>query len=163
VNTFAEILPIKELSKDKVRYYTIKEEGKADSMFMSFIRRCCTEEPRSLESQALIDTLLEIGSRGAKDHYFAHEKKALRIKYIGAKEGRKLRLYCYKMSYSVVILFSGGVKSESTRTAQECPEISPFFHQAQKVATALDAAIVSQALRRNDITGELIVPNDFSF
>jgi hypothetical protein len=162
VNIFAEILSVGELSKGIVRFYSVKLEDANETMFESFLQRCCSEQPISFETKALLETLKVIGRRGAKKHYFIHENKAHRI-CTQIRAGRKLRLYCYRLNEHTVILFGGAVKTEGARSAQACPNVGPYFLEAQKIAKALDNLILKKELEWSDLTHELITPNDFSF
>jgi len=40
-----------------------------------------------------------------------------------------LRLYCHWVSENIIILYNGGIKT--TRTAQDCPNVSRHFYNAQ--------------------------------
>ncbi|MBS9525842.1 hypothetical protein KI659_17610 [Litoribacter alkaliphilus] len=112
------------------------------------------------DSSRFIAVLEEIGDyRGAKERYFRKEKafEALPPKNKAVKELQleefepveNWRLYCLRLSDSIVILFNGDIKTANT--AQECPNVSPFFYQAEKFTRLID-----QAIQEGDIE---ILPN----
>ena len=58
-----------------------------------------------------------------------------------------LRLYCYRVTRQIVVLFNGGVKND--RTAQES-QLSGKFYQAQNFAKKIEEALHSQMISITD-------------
>jgi hypothetical protein len=60
-----------------------------------------------------------------------------------------LRLYCFRISESIVILFNGGIKDQPTD--QESKDLSLKFYEAQQLVNRISEAIHD---------GTMIVDND---
>jgi transcriptional regulator with XRE-family HTH domain len=126
---------IEEFDRFKaVTYYTLRREGTALSETDDFFRRMEIELNHSDQLQRLLIWIEEIGGmrNGAERRYFRSEGLCLALppnrKYL--TEPIDLRLYCYLVSHSIVILYNGGIKT--ARTAQDCPNVSRHFHNAQR-------------------------------
>lgn len=61
-----------------------------------------------------------------------------------------LRLYCYRISESIVVLFNGGVKNQ--RTDQQSEDISIKFYEAQQFAKRIAEALQD---------GTIIIESDY--
>ena len=69
-----------------------------------------------------------------------------------------LRLYCLRANEHIVFLFNGGIKT--TDKAQNCPNVSSYFKQANKLADKINAFFVSGDIRWNlKFTDILFDPN----
>jgi hypothetical protein len=139
------------LRRDAVHYYTIqrddRDETEADDFF-SRLEYVDYGEPGidyADELNKLVDWLEEIGEfRGAQSQYFRHEGQASALpppsryfRELGYNE-LHLRLYCYRITAKLVILFNGDFKTPGPLTAQQCPRVRPYFEQANRIARALD-------------------------
>jgi hypothetical protein len=117
-----------------VAYYTLRREGAALTETDDFFNRMETELSFSDQLQRLIKWIELIGGMkdGAERRYFRSEGLCLALppnrKYL--TEPIDLRLYCFMVSHSIVILYNGGIKT--ARTAQDCPNVSRHFHNAQR-------------------------------
>ena len=58
---------------------------------------------------------------------------------LGKKKSNNLRLYCHRLNESVVILFSGSLKT--AETPQQCPNVKPHFELANKLTLPIDNAL----------------------
>lgn len=132
MHTFASI---QEFDRFKtVTYYTLRREGAAQSETDDFFRRMEMELTYSDQLQRLLTWIKQIGLRrtGAERRFFRSEGLCLALppnrKYL--TEAIDLRLYCFKVSNSIVVLYNGGIKT--ARTAQDCPNVSRHFHNAQR-------------------------------
>jgi hypothetical protein len=69
--------------------------------------------------------------KGAHPHLFrsAGNCVALPPNATHLAEPIDLRLYCHLVNKHIVILYNGGIKT--TRTAQECPNVSRHYYNAQ--------------------------------
>jgi hypothetical protein len=160
---YARIIELKGLQLAKVNFYTVWIEGDDNSEFTDFINRMKLTEKNKTELAELVKFIVEIGDKyGAKDKDFHFEASAhaLSLRHIEINSDANdfgLRLYCLKLSESVVILFNGDRKT--TQKAQDCPNCAKYFRLAQRIATTIDTAI-----REKDIIPvwkRLIFDDDF--
>jgi hypothetical protein len=59
-------------------------------------------------------------------------------------EGNPLRLYCLYISNNMIFLFNGGIKT--TDKAQDCPNVSKYFRDAERFTKMIDEGIRSGEL-----------------
>lgn len=59
-----------------------------------------------------------------------------------------LRLYCYRISDSIIVLFNGGIKSSDT--AQGSPDVSFKFYEAQSYVSKIESAIIDKIITIED-------------
>jgi hypothetical protein len=138
------------VTREKVTFYTFRHEDSELSETDKFFERfqgtsAIANDKKYLEDfndiVALID---EIGRKGAFKKYFRDEGKVEALpsefrKYIGDK----LRLFCIRLSDSIVILGNGGIKS-SLKT-QNSPDLSTKFYLMGTIADA-----INQLLQRKE-------------
>lgn len=62
--------------------------------------------------------------------------------------GFPLRLYCYRISEQIVILFNGGIKDEAS--AQDSKDISMKFYDAQIYTKRIQRALQDKTIRISD-------------
>ncbi len=155
MNTFT--LEIFDDEGTECTFYTVRLDTEqlteTDKFFLRY------EKPSSLfheEAQKLLVLILElIGDvYGALDDFFDRfENKAqalppkpgkvkLEIMHLGANF--PLRLYCYRISDSIVVLFNGGIKDADT--AQESGDLSMKFRDAQQYAQKISKAIYDKMI-----------------
>ncbi len=163
MNKFVKIIPA--IRYKKVYYYSVQFEDEEASLFLQFVNNHLEDEYK--EQMAIIRTWLKkIGNDiGADIDYFRPEgfrggdASALppSFKYIAVE--CDLRLYCMRISKSIVILFNGAKKT--AQTAQECPSVRPHFLLANRIAKAIDRAIIEDRdIIIDDENGELIFGED---
>ncbi|MEP0264214.1 hypothetical protein [Dokdonia sp.] len=154
----------------KVTFYTIRHEDADMSETEDFFRRVHSSDYK--EDVFKLSMLLanEIGDRyGAHEKYFNREERAataLPPKYYKPFKGEKtisfsyspLRLYSYKVSDSIVVLFNGGLKS-TNGSAQDDPNIRIHFRQAYLYSEKIQRAINEGMI---DIQGKYMVGFDGS-
>jgi hypothetical protein len=159
---------------DHVTYYTVRievnDKKEDENEFEKWILKHSQNESIKDEYQDLISLLETMGQElSAKKRYFRHEGEADALppnwKKLKPQEreahvtySKNLRLYCMRLTDSVVILFNG-IKSDSARTAQECPKVRKFFRQANNFAKSLDEAISNREITVD--TGYLKFDTDF--
>ena len=153
MNIFAKIEHVE--SYKKVNYYTVCFEGKK-SEFADFIDKHECEERISDEYDDIISWLEKLGDEiGADRRYFRHEWKADALpppkKFIEIDYTENLRLYCMRVSDSIVILFNGAIKTHGIISAQDCPKVSPFFNMANKLVKKIDELMLD---------GEVVISED---
>lgn len=144
MNTFANILHVE--SYRKVNYYTVKFEDKDESEFQNFITKHEDEENVSDEFADIISWLEKLGDDiGADIRYFRHEKQADALpppaKFVEIDYTENLRLYCMRISDSIIILFNGAIKTENK--AQDCPNVKGYFNMANKLVSKIDQLIIN--------------------
>lgn len=73
-----------------------------------------------------------------------------------------LRLYCYRISDNIIILYNGGIKTSST--AQSSSDLSMKFYEAQQYTSTIEAALKDKvlfiqdaSLVSEDSSGEIIL------
>ncbi len=155
MNIFAQLEELEDLSGTKVTYYTVRFEGREHNELEDFIVRHQANAKIRDEFADLLRWMQRIGNRtGAQPRYFRHEGKAFALPpaagLLEIKYTENLRLYCLPVSEGLVVLFNGGVKTKTARTADDCPVVRPYFKQAQRLAQAIDGCI-----RQKDITPDL--------
>lgn len=161
MNIFAKITTIQSLKK--VDFYSILKEGEDANMFLEFVNRISTDEKLAGDLDLIRVWLKWIGDKhGAKEQYFRLEKAANALpppaKYLEFESS--LRLYCMRVNENAVVLFSGALKT--ARTAQECPNVKPYFAEANKITSQIDRAIVDRSIKIDSVTGRLIIDDDFT-
>lgn len=141
MNTFVSIE--QAIAFKRVTFYTVRFEGKEQSMFFNFIN----EHAKSEELYIIRSWLRKLGTElGAQPRYFrpegygGGEARALPPPPRYLNVDCHLRLYCMWMSRSAVFLFNGGVKTAAT--AQDCPNVRPHFFLANKLTKAISQAQV---------------------
>lgn len=125
-----------------------------------FERYAIPESPMEDEALQLFRLITEsIGNKyGATDNFFDRsENKAQalppkpkkwleEIKELGINF--PLRLYCYRITEQIVILFNGGVKNANS--AQESESLSMKFYEAQTFVKKIEDAIQSNMIEISD-------------
>lgn len=155
MNIFATILAVETFTFSKVKYYSIQFEDNDVNEFIDFMNSMEDIDEIEEDLNKLYIWLEEIGENfGALPHYFRHEGKAdglpppaIQMKLTELDIQENLRLYCLRANEHVVFLFNGGIKS--TNKAQDCPNVSPFFKQANKLADEINALFNSGEIRWN--------------
>ncbi len=149
MNIFAQIKQVDRFQK--VNYYTVHFEHKRVSKFEDFIQKHENNLDVNDEFSDIISWLEKIGNEiGANKNYFRHEKKADALpppsKFIEIDYTENLRLYCMRVSDSIVILFNGGIKTKGVSSAQSCPMVSTFFDSANKLVQSIYSLITERAI-----------------
>lgn len=155
MNTFAVKIWFDETAL--CSFYTVQWEGADENETDRFFERYEDDDnPLNSSANELLQLILHsIGDKyGAIDDFFDRFKnqaqalppkpkhRVSEIHELGIHF--PLRLYCFRISQSIVVLFNGGVKDQ--RTDQESEDIRLKFHEAQ-----LFAQRISQALQDGTI------------
>jgi hypothetical protein len=130
----------------KVIFYTIRHENEVISETDKFLLKY-SEQTQLLNK--LVVFIEAMGNEfGAKQLFFRHEAAAdalpppySAIRQYGLLEFIEydLRLYCCRLSDSVVILYGGGQKT--TAKAQDCPNVASHFRLASLATKAFNEKI----------------------
>lgn len=161
MNTFAAIEPV--LSFPKVKYYTVRIDNAELTEFGKFVAEHISNKSISEEFNDLLQWIqLRLGTRhGALQPYFRKEKSAQAlppyVEHLSIAYKKNLRLYCYRISDHVVVLFNGGIKSKGIKYAQKCPIVSTHFYTANKLSNAIKLAMSSKNIQLNAEQTELII------
>lgn len=133
-------------------FYTVKWddaiENETDKFFSSYeLETSEYYEPANILLRLIIQN---IGNKyGAINEFFDREKNIAQA--LPPKPKRRipeieelginfpLRLYCYRITESIIVLFNGGIKTE--RTDQLSKDISLKFYEAQQFANKIQKAI----------------------
>ncbi|MCC5935598.1 MAG: hypothetical protein JJU35_15225 [Balneolales bacterium] len=143
------------------------------TLFEQFLETHTPENKEKLDH--ILSWIKAIGNRfGAKEFYFRNESLTADTRALPPKGIQKephyleddaltdeakpaannLRLYCFRASESVVVLFSGNLKT--AQKAQDCPSVKPYFLQANKLSAALERAFREGVIRWNDDYSDII-------
>ena len=150
MNIFVEVFSDRG---SKVTFYTIRKEDAELSETDDFFRRISAKPEYKEDVYKLVHLLSNTIANqfGANEKYFNRdERKASAFppkKYSAFKKESvvsfsysPLRLYTLKVSESIVVLFNGGIKL-TKGSAQEDPEVSMYFHEANEYAKKIEQAI----------------------
>lgn len=70
-----------------------------------------------------------------------------------------LRLYCMRISDTVVFLFDGDIKTAAK--AQDCENVKPYFRQANQLTTLIDQALKDKEIKWNSNFTDIVVEDGF--
>lgn len=148
-----------------MHYYSVRYEGRQNSEFKDFQLRMALGNVVEL---AEINRYIEmIGQKyGAYEQHFKGEDAAERLpppyhRFIESDnyDDFGLRLYCIRLSPSVVILLNGDHKTK--RKALECKNCKPHFTKAVALAKKINQAILDGYIEINEEEKELWIEDDF--
>ncbi|MDH5608945.1 MAG: hypothetical protein OEY56_05660 [Cyclobacteriaceae bacterium] len=141
---------------DKVRFYTVQFTDIEFSETDRFIKRFESSDKYGEFLSDILSLIAQIGERGAQDYYFNRNENDFQAlpnkeKARAAFQGENLRLYCLRLSNSIVVLFNGGVKDAPTAQESTC---SIQFYEAFAFTKR-----ISEALREGtiEINGNILV------
>lgn len=135
--TQAKILSVEQT--ETAGLFTIIFEGENQSEFVDFINKFKDDAVRQNDLRIILNQIDLILANGAAERYFRPEGKmsdnvcALPVYKSG------LRLYCLRLSDSVLIVGNGGVKN--TKTYQENEDLNGYVINLQKLDALLKADI----------------------
>ena len=140
---------MKSLLLKKVKFYTIREESKDLSETDKFLTKYSEQTLLKERINKLVAFIEVLGDEyGAKSLFFRHEAaaEALPPPYSTLKQFNLLefieydiRLYCCRLSESIVVLYGGGQKT--TAKAQDCPNVASHFRLASMATVAINEKI----------------------
>jgi hypothetical protein len=158
VNTFVKIIRLEEFSFNKVKYYSIQYKDNDINEFYDFLNRMEDFSDVEDDLSNLVEWIEQIGEEhGAKKDFFRNEQlnseaKALPPPYRKMKAYdiiiNDLRLYCMVANEHVVFLFNGGIKT-TVYDARDCPNVGPYFKQANKIVKKLDELFRDRSITWN--------------
>lgn len=138
-------------------FYTVRweinNESETDRFFLKYERE---DKPYNREANELLHLIIEsIGNNyGATDDFFDRSKN--KAQALPPKPKRwipdiyeigihfPLRLYCLRISESIVVLFNGGIKDHPTD--QESDDLRLKFYEAQQFASRITSALLDGSI-----------------
>ncbi|MBR1410406.1 MAG: hypothetical protein IJ580_04830 [Prevotella sp.] len=136
--TKAKILSVDQT--EKAGLFTIIFEGEGISEFDNFITKFMNDAERSNDlSQILNQIDLMMAERGFTERNFRYEGKMGDNVVALPVYKNSLRLYCLRLSDSVLIVGNGGIKN--TRTHEEDSTLNGYVISLQKLDALLKADI----------------------
>lgn len=159
-------MPISSLSFKKVKFYTIRFNGKDLSEFREFLIRLNEDKTNQKELSEINRYIENIGERfGALPHHFRSEGAADALpppyhQFIETESAADygIRLYCIRLSPSIVILLNGGRKT--SLKVQDCKNCYPHFERARKVALLINKLILEGFFTIDEETRKVEVEQD---
>lgn len=160
----AEIVEIPALAFKKVHFYSVRLEGRVNSEFRDFQLRMAQKGNKA--ELAEINRYIEnIGKKfGAFPNQFRDEGAADGLpppyhQFVESDEPNDygLRLYCIRLSPSVVILLNGDRKTNLK--AQLCDNCRQHFDKANALAGKITQAIVDGYIEMDE--KEILIDEDF--
>lgn len=132
---------IQEVEKtDKAGLFTICFEDKEETEFASFINKFKDDAERKQDLQVILRAIQRmLSASGFLERYFRPEGKMNDHVVALPIDRGHLRLYCLRMSDSVLIVGNGGVKN--TRTYNEDNDLSGYVITLQKLDAILKDSI----------------------
>lgn len=133
----------------KVEFYSVCIDDQDKTEFDLFFDNDFSNHRQELG--ILGKVLKNISQRGAKSHYFKHERAAEALPIIrqtiietldNADYG--IRLYCIRLTDCLVILLNGGIKTKLD--PEQCPNVSRHFKLANRISTKINREIESRDL-----------------
>lgn len=150
-----EIVIIEEFKHYKhVTFYTIRYDDSELSETDKFIKRFLEEETVYKDDlDDIVNWINEIGIRGLKYINLRAENDAYALPPY--TESSNLRLFCIKITNSIILLGNGGIKS--SQTVQESNDLSMKFHDINRFSKSINEAIRSGNL----IVDKMTLKGDF--
>lgn len=132
---------------EKAGLFTICFEGESFTEFQKFIVKGNENATLQPDLQKILNALQHMmNAMGFLDRYFRPEGKMRDRVAALPVQSSKLRLYCLRLSDSVLIVGNGG--SKSTKTYEEDAELNGYVIQLQKL---------DDLLRLAETKGEIII------
>ena len=161
-----DIVPISTLQFEKVHYYTVRFENRAANEFRDFQTRMSNAKKDQIELGEINRYIEKIGKvYGASKAHFKDEDAAERLpppyhQFIETDEANDfgLRLYCIRLSPSVVILLNGGRKT--ALKVRDCKNCYPHFDKARRISKKINEAILDGTIEIDEGGKEIVIDED---
>lgn len=153
-------LNIQEIEQtDNAGLFTICFEDSEESEFEKFVMKFKDDAERKQDLQVILNAIQKmLSASGFLERFFRPEGKMNDHVVALPIERGKLRLYCLRMSNSVLIVGNGGIKT--TRTYNEDADLSGYVITLQKLDALLKEAVKNGVV---SIEGTNITGTDNSF
>lgn len=123
---------------DNVSLYSICFAGYTESEFERFLKEFKDNSEYNKDFRIILLAIEKIIDKGALKRFFRNEGKMSDGVCALSIDSKKLRLYCLRISDSILILGNGGVKN--TRTYNEDEKLSGYVIDLQKFENLLKKA-----------------------
>ena len=151
-----------------ITYYTIQYGDSLHSEFQKFQNKFLKDQRLERAYLRLINFVVRIADEDDIEDiktFFKQENTASRFYETGFIEiedqkGMGLRLYCYPISNEIVVIFNGCEKT--ALKAQECPNCSMHFYNANIVSRKIIGALASKQIAISEDKYYLEIEEDFS-
>lgn len=117
-----------------VTYYVIRFKDEDENEFDKFFNKFDGDEYFETSFNTIIEYLNRIAEDGAVDDFLKREGGSLKAMPIGSS---KLRLYCFRVDKSIVILGNGGHKPKEIRAYQDCPTLNKYVSDLREAGRKL--------------------------
>jgi hypothetical protein len=161
-----QITPIKNLSYERVTYYTVWVGERPLSEFRDFQERMAQKAEDLIELNEIRRFIKKIGEEyGAQQRYFKPEGAADRLPppfHVIKTDGPNdygVRLYCIRLSEGIVILLNGNRKT--ALKAKNCDNCRPHFQLANRIAQKITEAIQEGYIELNHEENVIEMDEDF--
>lgn len=147
------------LQTEKVGLFSIIFEGNDLNEFERFKEKFKDDAKYQANLNQILTIIGRILQTGALERYFRYEGKPSDHVVALPTFGNRLRLYCLRMTDSILIVGNGSVKD--TRTYQESSELNGYVISLQKLNS-----LIMQGLKDGSITIEqtdMIINEDKTF
>jgi hypothetical protein len=161
----ADIIPISALAFRKATFYSVKIREKELNEFRDFHNRMSKDEKDKRELEEISRFIEMIGKKyGAEPRQFRTEDAAEALPLYSYFESENtdnygLRLYCIRLSPSVVILLNGDRKT--ALKVNDCKKCFRHFDLARKLSRKINEAILEGYIIVDEENKELIIEADF--
>jgi hypothetical protein len=146
---------IEEITKtEKAGLFTICFEGDAATEFEKFMNKFKEDAERKDDLSIILTAINKmLTASGFLERYFRYEGKMSDRVVALPIEPLKIRLYCLRLSDSILIVGNGGIKD--TKTYQENDELNGYVITLQQLDTLLKQAEKSGkiTIEKTDISG----------
>jgi hypothetical protein len=163
----ARLVEIKELSTNKVRFYSVKLGSDTVTEFSKFQEKMAIESINKAELTEINLLLKRISKiEGAQEWLFRDEFSAEALpprwpRFIEINETNDfgIRLYCVRLSTGIVILLNGDRKT--AQNPKNCKKCYPHFKIAVSISNQINKAIEEQQCELDHISNEILLEDDF--
>lgn len=145
-----ELVLINEGSECTV--YSIQFTSQDDSEFQRFYSKFVDGAKLNVDLQKIVGFINRIAEKGAFERMFRYEGKFNSSVVALPTVSSKLRLYCLRLSDSILILGNGGVKD--TRTYQEDESLQGYVLTLQRLEEILKNGVQKGTIRISERTIE---------
>ena len=153
-NNMAKTATIKTIEQsEKVGLYSICFDGNNLTEYEKFVKKFVDDATLNEDFRKVFRAINRIIANGALERYFRPEGKMGDHLAALSIDSKVLRLYCLRISDQILIVGNGGAKT--TRTYEECEELSGYVIDLQKFDAILEQELKTGNIKieQNVITG----------
>lgn len=144
---------------EKTGLFSIIFENETETELQKFLTKFKDNAERNQDLQNILNALRRILENGALERYFRYEGK-MKDKTVALPVlPGKLRLYCLRLSDSVLIVGNGGEKN--TQTYEESSELNGYVITLQKLDALIREGVANGSIVIE--TKDIILADDLTF